>query len=207
MKTRLTALAALAFLGSCSAQYAPVSMDEVCAFPTPASGVCLYTSTCTNTLAGTAILDVATAGYDFVLPIQFTNQLTSSANAGNGTVDANQAYIETMQIQYGGAPAMQTATLPVTITVPTAGSTTSVVSLIPLADFAKLPVVPGGFSTVVMSLQAKGVFLSQQSFTTATFQIPVTICSGCLGGNPCPTGQNVSGVCPQLGQTNAVSCQ
>jgi len=205
---RLIALAALAFLGSCSAPYSGVTIFEVCAFPTPTAGACVFSPTCANTLAGPAFLDVATAPQDFVLPIQFNNQLASSANEANGTVDANTAYIESIQIEYSGANGLAPVTVPVTITVPSAGATSQVIPLIPQSDFAKLPVAPGASTNVVMSLKATGRFLSQQSFTTQSFQIPVTVCSGCLAFNPCPPSTpTVSGVCPQLGQTNTVSCQ
>jgi len=210
MKTRSLILAALALsLGSCSAPYNGVSMFEVCAFPSPDSstGACLYAATCTNSLAGNSFLDVATAGYDFVLPIQFNNQLASSADSTNGTVDANTAYVQSIEVQYLGANGLQPLTVPVTFTVPSGGSTTGVIPLIPVADFAKLPVTAGGFTDIVLSLKAKGVCLSQETFTTQTFQVPVTLCSGCLAGNPCPTGKTLQGVCPQLGQTASVSCQ
>ncbi len=209
MKKPSIALAALALsLGSCSAPYSGVSMYQVCAFPQfETSTGCVYSATCTNTLAGNAFLDVATAGYDFVLPIQFNNQLASSASSANGTVDANAAYVQSIEIQYVGANGLAPVTVPVTITVPSAGSTTSVISLIPVADFAKLPVTAGAFTNIVMNLKATGVFLSQETFTTQNFQIPVTLCSGCLSGDPCPTGQTLQGACPQIGQTASVTCQ
>ncbi|HVP68948.1 MAG TPA: hypothetical protein VMT17_16980 [Anaeromyxobacteraceae bacterium] len=211
MKTRyLAATATLVLLGSCSAPYSGVTIYQICAFPTPdtTTGDCLYEATCADTLVGPPVLDVAGAAYDFVLPIQFDNQLVSSANTANGTVNANDAYVENVNVTYAGA-ALNPVNVPVTLTVPATGSITGVIPLIPAAYFSSLPVSGTSLTEVVLTIKASGKFLSQQTFTTQTFQIPVLLCSGCLAtaANACPSGKTLSGVCPQFGQTNTVSCQ
>jgi len=211
MKTRsIAAAAALVLLGSCSAPYSGVTIFQICAFPAPdaTTGDCLYEATCANSLVGPSFLDVTGAGYDFVLPIQFNNQLTSSANTSNGTVNANDAYVESVYITYSGAN-VNPVTVPVSLTVPAAGSITGVIPLIPSSYFASLPVSATSLTEVVLTVKASGKFLSQETFTTQTFQIPVLICAGCsaTAANVCPSGKTLTGVCPQLGQTATVNCQ
>jgi hypothetical protein len=216
MKKLSKAAAALALLlGSCSAPYSPVQLFQVCAFPTPSGGSCTYSATCSLFLAGPALLDVtasvANPAYQgpFMLAIQINNELASSASATNGTVNANDAYVQTFEVSFSGTN-LSSISVPVTVTVPAGGSATYVVPLIPASYFASLPVAAGSYTHIVLDVKATGTFLSQESFTTQTLQIPVYLCSDCLLNNPTSecAGAAPTGLCPGDGyfQTNTPSC-
>lgn len=213
---KLTAAAAFTFLlGSCSAPYNSVQLFQVCAFPTPSGGACTYSATCTNSLAGEAYLDVtgalANGSPAFRLALQINNLTPSSTNTANGTVNVNDAYVQTIEVSYPGT-SLAAISLPVAITVPAAGSTTYETPLIPASYFASLAgaVSSGANVVLVLNVKATGVFTWQQSFTTQTFQIPVVLCSGCANPSAeCGSNQTLQGVCPGGGeyQTNSPLCQ
>jgi hypothetical protein len=71
---------------------------------------------------------------------------------------------------------------------------------------------PGaGTLSLVVKVRGHGVLTSQDSFTTAWFQIPVEVCSGCLDALTCPAG-TIMASCPPApgaqnpGQTASVTC-
>jgi len=215
MKIRSAAAASLALLAaSCSApKSGAVSLFDVCLFPTITSGVCSFTATCTASLAQPSEFDVtqslANGVGAFVLPIQVNNQASSSANSANGTVDVNTAFVQSFEVTFVGL-SIAPVTIPVQLTVPSAGSATYVVPLIPYNDFASLPVTAGALTEIVLDVTASGVFLSGDAFTTQDFQIPVVLCSDCI---PSPkliceaSNQTLNGYCGGPFQTNSVSCQ
>jgi hypothetical protein len=211
MKTRALALALPALLAAaCGADYTAVALTNVCFPPEPGTGgVCQYSATCDAQLADTANLDVAVAYAPFQLPIEFKNQLASSANTSNGTVNVNDAFVQQIEIEYVGAP-LAPLTLPVQATVPSAGATVKVLQLIQTADFATLQAqIPTSASSLqlILKVRASGVYASQNKFTTAWFQIPVDVYSNVYPANPCPTGKTLTGVCPAYGQTSVIKCE
>jgi hypothetical protein len=217
MKTRNLAAAALALgLSACAAQSSAVSIYSLCSPPAPdASGACLYPATCDATLTGTPMLDAETAKLDFRLPVEFRNLLTDNSSAANGRVNTNDAFVQSLEITYsGGGSAPPWNPSVTTVAIPTAGSASALLSLIPVTSFAALaPSSPAGTAHVVVNVRAHGVLASQDAFTTAWFQIPVDVCIGCLqqmltcavGSFPayCPraavgetsVGQTASGAC------------
>jgi hypothetical protein len=215
MKIRTLAAVALALgLSACSAEFSPVGVFAICSAPVPdtTNGSCLYPATCDTVFGGTPVLDVTTAQLDFRLPVQINNTLTDNSSTTNGRINTNDAYIQSFEMTYAGAP-LQPWTIAASITVPTAGSSGAVLRLIPVEYFPAL--VPPGASTlsVLVNVRAHGVLASQSSFTTAWFQVPVSVCAGCLASSfTCATGA-VLVSCPSAkrlgappGQTANLAC-
>jgi hypothetical protein len=215
MKIRTLAATILALgLSACSAEFAPVAIYSICAPPQPdaTSGACVYPATCEAGFAGTPLLDVTTAQVDFQLPFQINNALTNNASVENSRINTNDAFIQSLEMTYSGAT-LQPWSVSQAITVPTAGSSGALLRLIPVQYFPAL--VPPGSSTtsLVISVRARGILASQDSFTTAWFQVPVTICAGCLDFNVCGTGSTLLASCPGTapgaispGQSAAILC-
>jgi hypothetical protein len=212
MTTRtLAAVLLAAALTGCAANFAPVAIFEICAPPEPdSSGACVYPATCDAALAGTPRLDVTTALVDFRLPMQLNNSLTDNSSATDGRINTNDAFIQSFELTYTGA-ALNPVTVDVAITVPTAGSSGALLPLIPQAYFAALTPPPNTTTSILVNVRGHGKLTSQDSFTTAWFQVPVTICAGCLAGDACP-GQ-IMASCPgsalgatSPGQTANVVC-
>jgi hypothetical protein len=198
MKTRNFAAAILALgLSACSAEYSAVGIQAICAppAPDPTTGACLYPATCAATFAGTPLLDATTAKLDFRLPFQLNNLLVSNANAADGRVNTNDAFVQSFEMTYPGTT-LPTQTITAAVTVPTAGSSGALISLIPVGSFAVIA-PPGATATtrIQVNVRAHGVLASQDSFTTAWFQVPVDVCSGCLAGSICPPG-SILATCP-----------
>jgi len=107
MKTRTLATSVLAlFLSACAAEYSGVGIQAICAPPAPesATGACVYPATCDATFAGTPLLDATTAALPFRLPFQFNNQLLNNADPVAGRVNTNDAFIQSFEMTYAGAP-------------------------------------------------------------------------------------------------------
>jgi hypothetical protein len=215
MKIRTLAAAALALgLSACSAEFSPVGIYAICSAPAPdtTNGSCLYPATCDTVFAGTPVLDATVAEVDFRLPVQINNLLTDNSSTADGRINTNDAYIQYFDMTYAGAP-LDPWTIAASITVPTNGSSGAVLRLIPVEYFPK--VVPPGASTlsILVNVRARGVLASQSSFTTAWFQVPVSVCAGCLASSfTCATGA-VLASCPSAkrfgappGQTANLAC-
>jgi hypothetical protein len=215
MKIRTLAAAALALgFSACSAEFSPVGIYAICSAPAPdtTNGSCLYPATCDTVFAGTPVLDVTVAEDDFRLPVQINNLLTDNSSTANGRVNTNDAYIQSFEMTYAGA-SVQPWTVAASITVPTAGSSGALLKLIPVTYFPAL--VPPGASTlsILVNVRAHGILASQSSFTTAWFQVPVSVCAGCLPSSfTCAAGA-VLASCPSAktfgaapGQTANLAC-
>jgi hypothetical protein len=214
MKIRnLAAIVAAAGLSACAAEFNGVSIYAMCAPPTPdADGACLYPATCDAVFAGTPVLDVATAQLDFRMPVEIQNVLENNASTADGRINTNDAFIQSFEMTYTGA-SVASWTVPAAVTVPAAGSAGALLRLIPTQYFTAL-LPPGAASaTVLVNVRAHGVFTSQNGFTSAWFQVPVAVCSGCLSGDPCAAGTVFTASCPSAapgatspGQTAASLC-
>ena len=205
MKLRTLTAAVLALgLSACSAEFSGVGIYAICAPPDPDSstGACLYPATCDATFAGTPVLDVTTAQLDFRLPFQINNDLVDNSNLADGRVNTNNAFITSFEMNYSGA-ALDTWTDNQSITVPTEGSSGALLRLVPVQYFPAL--VPPGAArlSLVVNVRGHGHLGSQDSFTTAWFQVPVEVCAGCLAGQVCAPG-SVLATCPATapGQTS-----
>jgi hypothetical protein len=213
MKTRTLATSVLALLlSSCAAEYSAVGIQAICAPPAPeTNGSCIYPATCGATFAGTPLLDATTAALPFRLPFQFNNLLANNADPAAGRVNTNDAFIQSFEMTYAGAP-LSPWNVSQAITVPAAGSSGGLVQLIPTSYFAGLIPAAGSQTSIVVSVRAHGILGSQDSFTTAWFQVPVTVCAGCLNLSVC-TAPNVVASCPSTapgsaspGQSANVTC-
>jgi hypothetical protein len=213
MKTRnLAAFLALG-LSACAAEYSAVGIYAICAAPTPdsTSGACVYPATCAATFGGTPLLDVATARLDFRLPVQIDNSLTDNSSASSGRINTNDAFIQSFEITYSGV-SIDPWNVAAAITVPTAGSSGALLSLIPYQSFGSIPVTGSSRTHLVVNVRAHGILASQSSFTSAWYPVPVDVCSGCLAGAVCPPGSMLAS-CPSTaagqtspGQSAAVTC-
>jgi len=215
MKTRTLAAAALALgLSACAAEFSPVGIFAICSPPDPdaTTGSCLYPATCDTVFAGTPVLDAQVAQVDFRLPVQIDNSMTDNANAVDGRINTNDAYIQSFEMTYSGA-ALPPWSVGAAITVPTAGSSGAVLRLIPVAYFPTLAPAGSATTTVVVNVRGHGHLDSQDSFTTAWFQVPVEVCSGCRAFSFACTAPAVLVTCPsafrpgdQPGQTATPAC-
>jgi hypothetical protein len=183
MKTRTLAAVLALGLSACAAEYSAVGIYAICAPPTPdtTTGACVYPATCSATFAGTPLLDTTTALLDFRLPVQMNNSLADNSSTTSGLVNTNDAFVQSFEITYAGAP-LEPWNVAAAITIPTAGSSGALLSLIPYQYFASIPVSGSSMTQVLVSVRAHGVLGSQSSFTSAWFQIPVNVCAGCLQG-------------------------
>jgi hypothetical protein len=215
MKIRTLAAAALALgLSACSAEFSPVGIFEICSPPSPdtTSGACVYPATCDAGMAGTPVLDVATAKLDFRLPVQIDNSLTDNSSVADGRINTNDAYIQSFEMTYTGA-ALDPWNVSAAITVPTAGSSGALLRLIPIAYFPALAPPGSAITNIVVNVRGHGVLASQSSFTTAWFKVPVAVCSGCLAASFTCTPPALVASCPSSatfgttpGQTAALAC-
>ena len=215
MKTRTLAAAVLALgLSACAAEFSAVNIFAICAPPDPdtTTGACLYPATCDAVLAGTPVLDVTTAQLDFRLPVQINNTLTDNSNAADGRINTNDATITSFEMTYTGAP-LAPWDVAAAITVPTAGSSGAVLRLIPAASFASLAPVGAATTSMVVNVRAHGHLASQDSFTSAWFNVPVQVCAGCLASSFACAAPAVLVTCPSAaapglapGQTATPAC-
>lgn len=215
MKTRTLAATVLALgLSACSAEFAPVAIYSICAPPDPdgTTGSCLYPATCEAGFAGTPVLDVTTAQVDFQLPFQINNALTSNASATDSRINTNDAFIQSLELTYSGAT-LAPWTVSQAITVPTAGTSGALLRLIPVQYFPSLAPPGSATTSIIVSVRAHGLLASQDAFTTAWFQVPVTICAGCLDFNVCGPGSTLFASCPAAapgaispGQSASIAC-
>jgi hypothetical protein len=201
MKIRVLAPASLALLlAGCSSQFSGVGIVGICSPPAPDSATlsCLYPAACDTFFAGTAVLDATTgqaSGLDFRVPVEIDNSLPNNADTGNGRINTNDAQIQSFEVTYPGT-SVPTWNVPATVTVRAAGTSGALIRLIRVQDFAAF--APPGSSTrqVIASVRAHGILGSQDSFVTAWFDVPISVCSGCLAAGPCPTGKNYVAACP-----------
>ena len=214
MNIRTLAAAVLALgLSACAAEFNGVGIYAICAPPDPdtTSGSCLYPATCDATFAGTPVLDVTTAQLDFRLPFQIDNQLPDNSNAADGRINTNDAFIQSFEMTYAGAT-LEPWTVSAALTVPAAGSSGALLRLIPVAYFPSLVPPGAGRLSIVVNVRGRGILTSQDSFTTAWFQVPVDVCAGCLALTVCPPG-SILATCPSTaigqsspGQSASVTC-
>jgi hypothetical protein len=214
MKTRTLAAAVLALgLSACSAEFSPVAIFSVCAPPDPdtTNGSCTYPATCENTLAGTPVLDVSNATIDFRLPVELQNSLKDNSSNLDGRINTNDAFIQSWEMTYSGVD-LAPWSVAGAVTVPAEGTGSAVLRLIPVAYFNSI--LPAGASTLslIVKVRGRGVLTSQDSFTTAWFQVPVEVCAGCLDALTCPAG-TILASCPPAspdaqnpGQTASSAC-
>jgi hypothetical protein len=214
MKTRTLIAAALSLgLAACSSEFSPVSIFATCAPPDPdsTSGSCVYPAECGANLAGTPVLDATTAKLDFRLSFQMNNALPSNASTADGRINTNDAFVQTLEMTYPGA-GVDPWNVSQAVTVPSAGNAGALLRLIPQSYFATLAPAGTARRSIIINVRAHGILASQDSFTTAWYQVPVEVCSGCLAGTFCAPGSFLA-TCPSTapgetspGQTASAVC-
>ncbi len=211
MKTPLSlcALAVLA-LAACAKNNASIEIAAVCAPPDDAQK-CSFSSTCDAETIGRIRLDVAVTNYLWLF-IQVNNQTPNNAKSDTGRVNTNDAWVHEYTVTFDGIslPDAQ-ATILGSAYVPAAGS--AVISVTPITEAlgntlaGQIPA--GGARDVVGHLRLRGVYGDTTEFETGDFDIPIRLCSGCIGPGPgaCATAGQFPFVCPHWGQTPAsVKC-
>lgn len=196
MKTRLAPLALAIALAGCTADNnASIRIQSICSPP----DTCTFSSTCDLQYIGIITLDTAATDYLWLF-LQVNNQLSDNSDPQRGKLNTNDAFVEEYVVEYegltwtdpstgatGGAPAI---TGRLQSQVPAGGS--AVVSVLPIPP--GIGASASTIGTVVAKVRLKGKLGDEQPFETARMEIPIRICSGCVGVPTCTTG--VPALCP-----------
>jgi hypothetical protein len=194
MKTRLSALALATLALACADNGASLEPYAICA---PPDDECVFSSECDAQFIGVVALDTAVSSQLWLF-IQVNNQLPNNADLSAGRVNTNDAFVTEYEVEYEGAGGGSSMGRLQSV-VPASGS--AVISV-----FLEPPAVAG---VVVAKLRLKGKYTDQSEFETAEFEIPITVCQGCLGFSACPAGETLTSACPPTaGQSPiAVTCE
>jgi hypothetical protein len=195
MKTRLAALALATLALACADNGASLEPFAICS---PPEDECVFSSECDMQFIGTLALDTSVSSQLWIF-IQVNNQLPNNADLSAGRVNTNDAFVTEYEVEYQGAGGGSSMGRVPSSVVPASGS--AVISV-----FLQPPAVAGG---VLAKLRLKGHYTDQSDFETAEFEIPITVCQGCLGPVGCPVGEVLTSVCPPTaGQSPiAVTCE
>jgi hypothetical protein len=196
MKTlkRLLLLAPLALAGACVDTNAPVQLFSVCA--PPAADNCTFSATCDAQYIGVNTVDLAAAPQRFWIFVEVHNQLVQNDDGGIGRVNTNDAYLQEVHVTYRGLPLDPTAHLLQSV-VPANG--TSVVSLFPMteATIAQLGTLGlAGTVDLVAVVTVKGILGDGSKWESAPWELPIRVCTGCIGTFGCPTVGDILVNCP-----------
>lgn len=181
MKTRLAALALASLALACADNGASIQPFAVCA---PPDTECAFGGECDAHYIGPIVLDESVS-MRLWLFIQVNNQLPNNADVTAGRVNTNDAYLTEYTVDYEGAASGSSMGRLQSI-VPAGGSAVVSVYLQP----------PPATGQVIAKLRFKGSYVDQSDFETAAFEIPVELCSGCVGALACPGGTAPTAVCP-----------
>jgi len=194
MKTRLAALALATLALACADNGASIEPFAICA---PPEEECVFSSECDLQFIGRLALDQAVSPQLWIF-IQVNNQLPVNGDLSAGRVNTNDAFVTEYEVEYEGA-ASGSSMGRLQSVVPASGSAVISVFLQP----------PPATGEVVAKLRLKGNYADQSDFETAEFEIPITVCQGCLGFPGCPVGEVLTSVCPPTaGQSPiAVTCE
>jgi hypothetical protein len=195
MKTRLAALALAAVALACADNSASIEPYAICA---PPDDECVFSSECDLQYIGRLALDTSVSQQLWIF-LQVNNQLPVNGDLSAGRVNTNDAYVMEYEVEYEGAASGSSMGRLQSI-VPASGS--AVISV-----FLQPP--PTAAGEVIAKLRLKGEYVDQSDFETAEFEIPITVCQGCLGLPGCPVGEVITSICPPTaGQTAlAVTCE
>lgn len=204
------AIAAAAAAAGCTVTAPSVAFTAVCAMPDAAT--CAFAATCGAQYIGPTILDVSvTSPPQLFLGVEAHNQAADNSDPDTGRVNTHDAYVQELDISYaGGALAIPSVTVRMQQGVPANG--TAVLGIVPIPAGAGLTSASLGAGTstqVIAKVTGKGIFGDGSSFETPVFEVPITICNGCLGAfPPCADPAQTLFVCPQDGQRPvSVACQ
>ncbi|HUL59237.1 MAG TPA: hypothetical protein VLU43_08180 [Anaeromyxobacteraceae bacterium] len=228
-------LAALLFASGCVDNRSSVEIFGICAPPTQAD-TCSEAATCANSLASPRLdhyLTVTFAGATVDNPLeswfQFNNQLVNNADVETGRVNTNDFTATELHLSYDASgvsiPSVHFATG--AFTVPAAGTTTMVLSLIPetLSPQIGAAMTARGLTNVpvVVHLRLFGHLLDGSTIETGTFDVAVNVynddlCNATVGpaADPpflspcdCPTAGQSPFFCPGFDPfgTSSITCK
>jgi hypothetical protein len=205
----LLAVALAAAASSCTVKAPTVAFTTICA--PPDGGSCTFSDTCDAQYIGPSVMDVSVTS-QLWLAVEVHNQAVDNTDETIGRGNTQDAYLQKIDVSYSGAVAIPATSTPMQQRVPAGG--TAVLSIFPVpasAGLTNTSVLAGSSAVVIAKVKGKGIFGDDTSFETPVYEIPVTICNGCLGPMTCPDPtQTVVALCPPNdGQlpTGAPACQ
>jgi hypothetical protein len=201
-----------AMVGCIRSNRESVQLSALCFPPTPdANGNCIFSAgKCDSVLAdGHLSVDLVASGGTLEYPIQVDNERVDNSDPATGRTNTNNAFIERFEMQYEapGFPVVSTS-VNQAATVPVAGSTVVVVTLIPVTAGAVIAGnLPAGPTEGIIKVKAHGRYGDDTEFDTADYSVPVAVSVGVFGPTTCPAPKILVGICPQNGQTSVALCQ
>jgi len=197
MKTRalLLALPVLALAGCTRQNHASVAIQAIC-YPTD---TCTFSSTCTNSVIGTPIVDVSANGGTTEFFLQVANQLPDNSDKDAGRVNTNGAHVDQVSVSYDQVglptdsyytsnmviPADGTNVIAVWATRAWVGNNATILQDAVAAG--------GGVAELVAKIRLRGYYDDGSTFETGEFKMGVNVCDGCLNLPFCPPGKSA---CP-----------
>jgi hypothetical protein len=176
--TRFLLLAPLLLSGGgCIDNKATIEMFSICL---PAAGdACKFAAKCDAQYIGQNYLDISLAQHLWLF-VEVHNQLLPNDDPGTGRVNTNDAFIQDVLVSFRGLTLPSTRNKLQTV-VPANG--TAVISIFPMTE---------------ETVAALGLLLGDgTTWETASYEIPVRVCDGCLGGPfGCPTLGDQLVTCP-----------
>lgn len=210
MNRRLPIAVALAAAAAgCTVTAPTVAFSAICSMPSDAAA-CAFADTCAAQILFPAEIDLSITSVLF-LGVEAHNQAPDNSDPDSGRVNTHDAYVQEIDISYaGGALAIPSVTARMQQRIPANG--TAVLGIQPIPAGAGLTGASLGFGTstqVIAKVKGKGIFGDGSSFETPEFEVPISICNGCLGAiPPCADPAQTLFVCPQDGQRPiSVKCQ
>jgi hypothetical protein len=194
--TRRSLVLALALAATACTKEAPtVSFGPICV-PPDSADTCTFAATCDAQFIGESYLDV-TQTDRLWLVVEMTNSVADSSDSSSGRVNGQDAYLQELRATYAGALALPPTRIRVASTIPAAGTQVVSAFLFEGAGLVPASVAAGATANVVVKVTGHGVFGDGSSFETPPWEVPVKVCSGCVGPRPaCPTAGDVLFVCP-----------
>lgn len=186
----------LLVLSACVDNMASVQLRHVCAPPEQASA-CSFGESCDAVSLAPYFFDVGAGSPRMWMFVEVANQLEDNANPGEGRTNSRDAYVQEAVVTYEGGLGLADASHRLQQMVPAGG--TQVLSLYPLPDSAAIELSTftiTGIVDIVAKLRLKGVYTGGQAFETAEYEIPLRICSNCLGTVGCPNVGDLLYSCP-----------
>lgn len=200
MNRRLLPIAIAAAAAGCTVTAPTVSFSAICSMPDAAT--CTFGDTCNAQILFPAEIDLSVTSQLF-LGMEAHNQARDNSDPASGRINTRDAYVQEIQITYaGGALAIPSVSVRMQQRIPANG--TAVLGILPIPASAGLTAASLGAGTstqVIATVKGKGIFGDGSSFETPDFDVPVSICNGCLGPlPPCADPAQTLFVCPQDGQ-------
>ena len=201
MNRRLLPIAiAAAAAAGCTVTAPTVAFSAICSMPDAAT--CAFGGTCDAQILSPAAIDLSITN-ELFLGVEAHNQALDNSDKASGRINTHDAYVQEIDISYaGGALAIPSTSARMQQRIPANG--TAVLGILPIPAGAGLTGGSLGFGTttqVIATMKGKGIFGDGSSFETPEFEIPITICNGCLGAiPPCADPVQTLFVCPQDGQ-------